>query len=78
MLISSNCANALKRLVKKFGYDLFYTSVLEIYDHGEKLVRKSLSKIPDGIYTGYGQMDSNGVDVGLVKFKISIEVKDSN
>ena len=67
-------ANALKRIVKKFGYDLFCTSVLEIYDHGEKLVRKSLRKIPDGIYIGYGQMDSNGVDVGLVKFKISIRI----
>tara|TARA_Y100000590_G_scaffold465574_1_gene638270 strand:- start:259 stop:1968 length:1710 start_codon:yes stop_codon:yes gene_type:complete len=71
-------ANALKRIVNKFGYELFYNSVIEIYDHGEKLVRKSLKKIPDGIYSGYGQMDSNGVNEGAVKFKISIEVKDSN
>ena len=71
-------AEALKRIVKKFGYNLFYDSVLNIYDHGEKLVRKSLSKIPDGIYTGYGQMDSNGVDEGVVKFKLSIEVKGSD
>ena len=71
-------ANALKRIVKKFGQELFYDSVIEIYNHGEKLVRKSLRKIPDGIYSGYGQMDSNGVDDGTVKFKISIEVKDSN
>tara|TARA_B100000700_G_scaffold72660_1_gene81104 strand:- start:2125 stop:3837 length:1713 start_codon:yes stop_codon:yes gene_type:complete len=71
-------ANALKRIVNKFGYELFYNSVLEIYNHGEKLVRKSLKKIPDGIYSGFGQMDSNGVDEGPVKFKISIEVKDSN
>ena len=71
-------ANALKRIVNKFGYELFYNSVLEIYNHGEKLVRKSLKKIPDGIYSGFGQMDNNGVDEGPVKFKISIEVKDSN
>ncbi len=71
-------ANALKRIVRKFGYELFYNSVLEIYNHGEKLVRKSLKKIPNGIYSGFGQMDNNGVDEGIVKFKISIEVKDSN
>ena len=71
-------ANALKRIVNKFGYDLFYSSVAEIYNHGEKLVRKSLKKIPDGLYQGFGQMDSNGVEEGVVKFKISIEVKDSN
>ena len=71
-------ANALKRIVNKFGYDLFYNSVIEIYNHGEKLVRKSLKRIPNGNYSGFGQMDSNGVDEGLVKFKISIEVNDSN
>tara|TARA_X000000950_G_scaffold195149_1_gene235119 strand:+ start:3511 stop:5223 length:1713 start_codon:yes stop_codon:yes gene_type:complete len=71
-------ANALKRIVNKFGYKLFYASVLEIYEHGEKLVRKSLEKIPDGTYSGFGQMDSNGVDEGVVKFKISIEVKGSD
>ncbi|MDC3078767.1 hydantoinase B/oxoprolinase family protein [Pelagibacteraceae bacterium] len=71
-------ANALKRIVNKFGYELFYASVLEIYQHGEKLVRKSLEKIPDGTYSGFGQMDSNGVDEGVVKFKISIEVKGSD
>jgi N-methylhydantoinase B len=71
-------ANALKRIVNKFGYDLFYNSVIEIYNHGEKLVRKSLKRIPNGNYSGFGQMDNNGVDEGLVKFKISIEVNDSN
>ena len=71
-------ANALKRIVNKFGYELFYASVLEIYEHGEKLVRKSLEKIPDGTYSGFGQMDSNGVDEGVVRFKISIEVKGSD
>ena len=71
-------ANELKRIVKKYGYELFYNSVLQIYDHGEKLVRKSLSKIPNGLYSGYGQMDSNGVNEEIVKFKISIEVKDSD
>ena len=71
-------ASALKRIVNKFGYDLFYNSVIEIYNHGEKLVRKSLKKIPNGTYSGFGQMDSNGVDEGTVKFKISIEVKDSD
>ena len=52
--------------------------MIEIYNHGEKLVRKSLKKIPNGTYSGFGQMDSNGVDEGTVKFKISIEVKDSD
>ena len=53
-------ANALKRIVNKFGYDLFYNSVIEIYNHGEKLVRKSLKRIPNGNYSGFGQMDNNG------------------
>lgn len=71
-------ANALKRIINKFGYDLFYASVLEIYDHGEKLVRKTLRRIPNGMYTGYGQLDNNGNDEGVVKFKMNIEVRDSD
>ena len=52
--------------------------LIEIYNHGEKLVRKSLKRIPNGNYSGFGQMDNNGVDEGLVKFKISIEAGVTN
>ncbi|PPR47732.1 MAG: Acetophenone carboxylase delta subunit [Alphaproteobacteria bacterium MarineAlpha5_Bin9] len=71
-------ANALIRIVKKFGYETFYNSVYDIYEHGEKLVRTTLNRIPDGNYKGYGQLDNNGVDPGEVKFNISIEVKNSD
>ena len=71
-------ALALKRIVKKFGIKTFDSCVCKIYEHGEKLVRKTISKIPDGKYSGWGQMDSNGVDKDPVRFKININVKGSD
>jgi len=71
-------ALALKRIVKKFGIKTFDSCVCKIYEHGEKLVRKTTSKIPDGKYSGWGQMDSNGVDKDPVRFKININVKGSD
>jgi len=71
-------ARALQRIVNKYGFETFEQSVIKIYEYGEKLVRKTISKIPDGEYSGWGQMDSNGVDEGVVKFKIKINVSGSD
>ena len=71
-------ARALQRIVNKYGFETFEQSVIKIYEYGEKLVRKTISKIPDGEYSGWGQMDSNGVDEGIVKFKIKINVNGSD
>ena len=71
-------ARALQRIVNKYGFETFEQSVIKIYEYGEKLVRKTISKIPDGEYSGWGQMDSNGVDEGVVKFKIKINVNRSD
>ena len=71
-------ARALQRIVNKYGFETFEQSVIKIYEYGEKLVRKTISKIPDGEYSGWRQMDSNGVDEGVVKFKIKINVNGSD
>ena len=71
-------ARALQRIVNKYGFETFEQSAIKIYEYGEKLVRKTISKIPDGEYSGWGQMDSNGVDEGVVKFKIKINVNGSD
>ena len=71
-------ARALQRIVNKYGFETFEQSVIKIYEYGEKLVRKTISKSPDGEYSGWGQMDSNGVDEGVVKFKIKINVNGSD
>ena len=43
-------ARALQRIVNKYGFETFEQSVIKIYEYGEKLVRKTISKIPDGEY----------------------------
>ena len=36
------------------------------------IVRNYLRKIPNGEYSGSGQMDSNGVEEGLVPFDLKV------
>ena len=69
---------ALKRVVAKYGLKKFREAVEEIFDAGEKIVRNYLRQIPNGEYFGSGQMDSNGVEDGLVPFEVKVIVKDDS
>ena len=69
---------ALKRVVAKYGLKKFREAVEEIFDAGEKIVRNYLRQIPNGEYFGSGQMDSNGVEDGVVPFEVKVIVKDDS
>ncbi len=69
-------ATALKRIVSKYGLTTFREASEEIFDAGEMIVRNYLKKIPNGEYSGSGQMDSNGVEEGLVPFDLKVIIED--
>jgi len=69
-------ATALKRIVSKYGLTTFREASEEIFDAGEMIVRNYLKKIPNGEYSGSGQMDSNGVEEGLVPFDLKVVIED--
>ena len=69
---------ALKRVVSKYGLKKFREAVEEIFDAGEKIVRKYLNDIPNGEYFGSGQMDNNGVEEGAVPFDVKVIIKDDS
>ena len=70
-------ANALLRLVERYGVDTFWASVERMFDHGEAVVRNYFEQIPDGRYVGKGVMDNNGLDDELVEFEVAVEVEGS-
>ena len=70
-------ATALKRIVSKYGLTTFREASEEIFDAGEMIVRNYLKKIPNGEYSGSGQMDSNGVEEGLVPFDLKVIICES-
>ena len=71
-------AEALVRVVERFGLAAFMESVDRMYDHGEAVVRDYFTKIPDGRYVGRGQLDNNGLDTTPIPFEIAVEVDGSN
>lgn len=70
-------ADALARIVERFGLDTFRTAVEHMFDHGERIVRQRFEAIPDGRYTAWGELDSNGVDNERIPFEVSVEVDGS-
>ena len=69
-------ANALKKIVSKYGIKKFRETTEAIFDAGEKIVKNYLKKIPNGSYSGTGQMDSNGVEDGVVPFELTVIIED--
>ena len=68
-------AQALQRVVERYGHAVFDRAVEHMFDHGEKVVRSFFEKIPDGRYVGRGEMDGNGVTEGRIPFEVIVEVK---
>ena len=70
-------AEALLRVVERFGLDEFMNAVERMFDHGEAVVRSYFEGIPDGRYLASGQMDNNGLDDEPVPFDVIVEVDGS-
>ena len=52
----------VRELVEKFGVDVYTEAVSEILDHGERLARKRLAALPDGVWTAEDYVDDDGVE----------------
>jgi N-methylhydantoinase B len=71
-------AAALVDLIGRHGLETFRTSVERMYDHGEAVVRSYIEKMPDGVYVGQGQMDSNGITDDPIPFEVLLEIEGSS
>jgi N-methylhydantoinase B len=72
-------AEAVRVLVAKYGVASYRAITDEILDHGERLVRRGLESIPDGVYAAEGALDDNGVELGRpVALRVTVTVEGSN
>jgi N-methylhydantoinase B len=70
-------ARELVRLVERYGHETFLNCVERMYDHGEAIVRSYLEKLPDGRYTGRGEMDDDGISGDPIPFEVTVEITGS-
>lgn len=64
--------------LRRHGADLLRDSVDELLDHGEKLVRAAIEKIPDGVYTASGFSDGDGITNDPIAIKVTVTVAGSD
>jgi N-methylhydantoinase B len=76
----SSCRTGERRvqeLVEKFGVETFELAVEEILDHGERLARSRLAKLPKGTWTAVDYADDDGIDRDtLVKIQATVTITD--
>ena len=65
-----------EELIKKYGIEVtrFYAKAL--LDYAERLTRKTISEIPDGLYTFEDFMDDDGISDRSIKLQVNITICD--
>lgn len=71
-------SRALRAIVAKYGEETYYATIEELLDHGERVARRGIERIPDGVYTYEDVLDDDGVVLGVpVPLKVTITVEGS-
>lgn len=62
-------------LIDRFGWAVVKDCIERMYDHGEMLVRDFIRQVPDGVYTGRGHLDDDGLSDDPIHFEVKIIVE---
>ncbi len=65
---------ALKELVKRYGAPEFRRYVEELHDYAERLMRREIEALPDGIYEFEDWIDGLGTAPQPIRFKVTITI----
>jgi N-methylhydantoinase B len=76
----SACVTGVRRtqaIAAKYGVPALTGAMEAINDHGERLARLALAKLPKGTWTAYDFVDSDGVDLDrMVKLNVTVTITD--
>ncbi|WP_432840199.1 hydantoinase B/oxoprolinase family protein [Dactylosporangium sp. CA-092794] len=76
----SACFTGVRRtqqIAAKYGAETLTAAMRAINDHGERLARLALAKLPKGTWTAYDFVDSDGVDLDrMIKLNATVTVTD--
>jgi N-methylhydantoinase B len=68
----------LVEVVEKYGSDAYYAAIDELLDHGERIARQAIERIPDGTYEIEDHLDDNGVEDEPVPIRCTVTVAGSD
>lgn len=77
----SACMTGVQRtseIAGKYGVDRLLQAMDSINDHGERLARLGLAKLPNGTWTAHDFIDNDGVDLDrAIKMNVTVTVSDT-
>ncbi len=65
----------VQALLEKHGVTVFRDAVEAILDHGERMTRAAIERIPDGIYNAEGHADGDGATEDPIHIQVKATVK---
>jgi len=68
----------IQRACERYGVDLVTKAMKKIQVYTEKMIRESISRIPDGVYEAEDYADTDGISQEKVKLKVKLEIKGSS
>ncbi|GAB2942922.1 hydantoinase B/oxoprolinase family protein [Nonomuraea fastidiosa] len=76
----SACVTGVRRtqqIAAKYGAGVLTAAMDAINDHGERLARLALAKLPKGTWTAHDFVDSDGIDTDrLIKLNVTVTISD--
>ncbi|MCX5215483.1 hydantoinase B/oxoprolinase family protein [Kitasatospora sp. NBC_00240] len=76
----SACVTGVRRtqeIADKYGADTLLNAMNAINDHGERLARLALERLPNGTWTAYDFVDHDGVDLErMIKLNVTVTISD--
>ena len=67
----------MQRAAAKYGLVTLKTAMKQLQEYTERIVRKSISEIPDGVYEGEDYADTDGFSTTPIKIKVKLIVQGS-
>jgi N-methylhydantoinase B len=76
----SACVTGVRRtqeIAGKYGVDTLLEAMTAINDHGERLARMALAKLPNGTWTAHDFVDNDGLDLDrMIKMNVTVTITD--
>ncbi len=67
----------LQEIARKYGPDTLLAAMAEISDHGERLSRAAVSRLPKGTWSALDYVDTDGITLDeLVELRVTVTVED--
>lgn len=67
----------MREIAAKYGVDTLMSAMREINDHGERLSRAAVAKLPNGSWTATDYVDSDGITMDqLIEMTVTVTIED--